>query len=402
MAHLKAEVDANITPFQKKLKEASEKAREFAKEAGKTLNDVGKETGMGGLTKMLGLAGGTVAVTAFGVALVEAIKGGLEEAGKFETQVFEMGTALKDMDLGKEMTEWAEKTDSSVGTATERIQAMKSLLQSGLDADQAKAQFQSFADMVAGAGGNIAEMAEGFRHMSVGQGEEKTSGMQRLMKGSGAMEEVVRDDKAAYERQLKEHLSGIPRIMATSGQVEEEEANLKRVHGMSLTDYVKEFIKPEDMKGMMSNTRYTGSAAKKGDTYEGKLAQLQQQLAEAQRKFGEELLPSAKKVLDEIIKAMPDVTDDAKKLGEAFAKATPAIEWFIRDVLGIGEKKAKPNSMMAPGIAQFLENAAQGFADIQGKIDLAKPENQSPEAQARIHKAIEEQTAWLKQFFNIT
>src|SRR5260221_1681102 len=100
-------------------------------EAKEAIADIAKETGGGKLATMLGFAGGTAAVTAFGAAVVETMKGGIEEAGKFQTQAFEMGYALNNMDLGTEMTEWAEKTASSVGTAEDRIHALQSLMQSG-------------------------------------------------------------------------------------------------------------------------------------------------------------------------------------------------------------------------------------------------------------------------------
>ena len=102
---------------------------------------------------------------------------------------------LKDMDLGTEMTEWAEKTDTAVGTAEDRINALKSLMQSGLSPEDAEKQFKSFADMIAGAGGNMADLSEGFRHMSVGQGEEKT------VRHAAANERLWRDGRNSQRRQ---------------------------------------------------------------------------------------------------------------------------------------------------------------------------------------------------------
>ena len=43
MAHIKAEVDADITPLEKKLRQAAEKAKDFSKEAGKSLSEIGKQ-----------------------------------------------------------------------------------------------------------------------------------------------------------------------------------------------------------------------------------------------------------------------------------------------------------------------------------------------------------------------
>ena len=316
MAHIKAEVDADITPLEKKLRQAAEKARDFSKEAGKSLNEIGKSAGLGDLGKLLGLGGAAASVTAFGATIVEVIKTAVEEAGKFQTSAFEMGYALKDMDLGTEMTEWAEKTDTAVGTAEDRINALKSLMQSGLSPEAAEEQFKSFADMIAGAGGNMADLAEGFRHMRLGQGEEKTSGMQRLMRGSGAMEEIVRDDKKAYEAQLRSHLAGIPRMMTTAPQVEEEEENLKKVQGMSLTDYAKEFIKPEGMTAMMANSRYTGAAKNKADTFQGSEAAFKQAVATAEKEMGTVILPTLTTWLKTLTADLQDNAPLFKSLGE--------------------------------------------------------------------------------------
>ena len=130
------------------------------------------------------------------------------------------------------------------------------------------------------------------------------------------MEEIVRDDKKAYEAQLRSHLAGIPRMMTTAPQVEAEQENLKKVQGMSLTDYVKEFIKPEDMTAMMANSRYSGAAGKKADTFEGAEASFKQAIAEAEKEMGTVILPTFTTWLKTLTKDLQDNAPLFKTLGE--------------------------------------------------------------------------------------
>jgi hypothetical protein len=369
MAHVKAEVDANITPFQKRLREALESAKEFGKKTKEVGVDIGKETGFGKLGTMLGLGGAAASVTAFGVAIVEAIKGGVEEAAKFQTEAFEMGTVLKDMDLGKEMTEWAENTASAVGNATDRVQALKSLLQSGLATpEDAEDRFRQFADIIAGAGGNMTELAEGFRKMSIGQGEEKTAGMQRIMKGSGAIEQMVRDDKAAYEQELRSHLAGIPRTMGTIGQVQTEQENLKRLQGMSLTDYAKEFLKPEDVTAMLERAtapggQYFGKAQAKGETYEGAQARFKQAIAEAEQQLGQTILPTLTTWLNNMTKAIQDNAPAIKTFGEKLGQLAE----FIGRIVGkTGETVTTAKEALGPTFEPIKNIALLGPAQAVG------------------------------------
>src|SRR5258708_6501646 len=101
MAHeILAKLGITTSQFESGINRAKAEVKEFAKEvknkmgeAKEAIADIAKETGGGKLATMLGFAGGTAAVTAFGAAVVETMKGGIEEAGKFQTQAFEMGYA---------------------------------------------------------------------------------------------------------------------------------------------------------------------------------------------------------------------------------------------------------------------------------------------------------------------
>jgi hypothetical protein len=185
--------------------------------------------------------------------------------------------------------------------------------------------------------------------------------MQRLMKGSGAVEEVVRDDKKAYEAQLKSHLSGIPRMMATQPQIEEEQANLKHVQGMSLTDYAKQYIKPEELTGMMANSRYTGAADKKANTFEGSEAAFKQAIASAERELGTAILPTLTTWLRTLTAVLqenaPTITKFGEKLndlavfiGGITGKATEGVQ-MAQKVLGPDFKPIVNTALMGPANA---------------------------------------------------
>src|SRR5215468_3796542 len=87
MAKLEAVLDANITPFQRKLEEAKEKAKEF----GEGTADVGKDlfkslTGFD-IGKALGIGGAIYAANRLGDALIDAAKEGYEAFSKYQEAV---------------------------------------------------------------------------------------------------------------------------------------------------------------------------------------------------------------------------------------------------------------------------------------------------------------------------
>ncbi len=131
-AELQAELSINIGPFQKGLHQATEGVREFSKKTAEAGKDIAKELAGNDLSKLLGLAGATAAVSAFGLALVEAGKKGIEAFRDFEKVQLRIQQNLKDRSLGAGLTANIEETSGAAGSFAERGNAAAILLEAGI------------------------------------------------------------------------------------------------------------------------------------------------------------------------------------------------------------------------------------------------------------------------------
>lgn len=141
-AKIEAELSANIAPFRRELEKATEKLREFGAKAKEIGTDILKETGGHDMAKMLGLGGATVAITAFGVALVEAVHKGLEAYGEFEQRVLktELNVPGITHEQATERTEADDKLAGAPGTAADIGAAKTQLREAGLAESQTESQ----------------------------------------------------------------------------------------------------------------------------------------------------------------------------------------------------------------------------------------------------------------------
>jgi len=132
MAEVKVNIGASVTGFQRGIREAIEGLnhfREHAKEVGK---EVAKSVGGKDLAQILVPATATAAVAAFGVALVEAARKGIEAFSEFEQLTLRLKYNLANPNLAKPIAEALEKGSGAAGTAAERTSAYTTLLQAGI------------------------------------------------------------------------------------------------------------------------------------------------------------------------------------------------------------------------------------------------------------------------------
>jgi hypothetical protein len=87
MAKLEAVLDADITPFQRKLEQAKEKAKEFGEGTADVGNDLFKSLTGFDIGKALGIAGATYAAIKLGDALIDAAKEGYKAFQQYQDAV---------------------------------------------------------------------------------------------------------------------------------------------------------------------------------------------------------------------------------------------------------------------------------------------------------------------------
>lgn len=142
MAKLEVEIASNIGPFERALAKATAKAREFGTQVKEVGTDILKETAGHDLSHMMGVAGAAAAVTAFGVALVEAVHKGLEAYGEFEQRVLktELNVPGITHEEATEKTEADDKLAGAPGSAAEISSAKLQLREAGLPEGETEAK----------------------------------------------------------------------------------------------------------------------------------------------------------------------------------------------------------------------------------------------------------------------
>src|SRR6266446_2451071 len=89
-----SQFEAGLNKAKGETKAFAKEVKDRAKEAKDAIADIAKDTGGGKLTAMIGFAGAGVAATAFGAAVVDAIKDGIGAFGQFETSALRLGTVF--------------------------------------------------------------------------------------------------------------------------------------------------------------------------------------------------------------------------------------------------------------------------------------------------------------------
>ncbi len=369
------------TQFESALNKAKGEAANFgkevalhAKEAREQLADVAKETGGGKFASMLGLAGTGVAATAFGVAVVEAMKGGLEAFGHFETKVLELKANLKDPSIAKEVTEWVESISGAGGKFDDLFGGMRSLLESGLGLEESKTLLTSFAAEAIKTGASVTELAEAFRKARAG-GLDAGEGASRLLKSIPDLAPMIQpliDQEAAKFRRTHTTYQG---DAGTWKMSEADQAEYEKLKSQTPADYVKgKQLTTQNLEDLLNKNAPRGLIEEKKKTVEGAEAEFHQKMDVMMKNLGEALAPSFKQIMADLMTEMPKLTPLLIDFGHEVARAATwiidhlapamqAVKDTVSGVSGWGEESVQHDwENHHPGMSyrSFLANPAGG------------------------------------------
>src|SRR5271166_581473 len=175
MAEIKVQIKGDDSDFKAKLAESGAHAKHFGEEVKKSMGEAGgeakhfseqvkesfdkvkeastdimKDTGLGGIAKLLGMAGAAGAAVEFGSKIVEAFKEGIGGAIKMESAIAHLKLALGSAREGmaEDLVKFAEANAGAVGSVEENISALKKLTGAGMtvvDAQKALIDLQNAA-----------------------------------------------------------------------------------------------------------------------------------------------------------------------------------------------------------------------------------------------------------------
>lgn len=320
---IEAKIGANSAEFQQKLKAASAETREFARsvkenmsQAKDVFGELGGAAGLGKFTSAL--ASGSLAAAAFGAAIIEACKGGMEAYSKLQESAFKFGEILHDPAKGQEIAKSIEEMPGHMGNKEDMNQAMISLLDTFSNlpdaADRAMVKLKEFQNASAKGAGSMAEMAEQYRRFNAA-GPDASAGGSKLLKSMKELAPMIDAEKKKEEEALQRDVNYFG-----SRNRPEEVAKIAALKAESNVDFVKT-LTPKKLDEMMA-AEYgsggpSGSAAEdRKNTPKGQqedIGAIKEQLLSA---FGEGYAEPLKKVLDELITELPTLTSTAKQLGE--------------------------------------------------------------------------------------
>ena len=331
MARLETEVTANIGPFEKALKTATEKAREFAEKAKDVTADIGKETGGGGLVKMLGLAGGAAAATAFGTAIVETVKRGLDAFSEMEQRTIRLKANFGE--AGKELDEWAEKMETA-GISRESIErTLVSLKEGGFDLETNKSLTQALMAEQIKTGTPMEEMGEAMRKAAAG-GLDAGEGVNRLIKGFPSLAGYI-------EAQTTGQAAAFRRGRINSGQLmspaDEEEFN--KLRNQTPADFAKSgALDRKELTNLILGNADLSVLDKERQSQAGTEAELGKTWNHVLETVGEAMSAPYKQALNQFIAELPKIAPYMVTLEKGLLSLTLATVKATEALFGMVEK----------------------------------------------------------------
>jgi hypothetical protein len=317
MAKLEAEVTANIGPFEKALSQAAQKAKEFAAQTKDVGKDIFKETAGGGAFKMVGLGGAAAAATAFGVAVVEASKEGLQAFGKMEQQVLQLKYNLKDPSVAREVHDWIKQIALGTDDVDKLQAAFVSLSESGLGLEESKQMLQDLQAVALKSGSSVDELAEAFRRAKEG-GLDAGEGASRLLKALPGLSREIEKQKTSVSETVR---SDVGRWDPAAGVYEhmhkaEEEAD--KILAMTPADFLKSgYFKTANLEQAIHAMAPRGMVAEERQTLEGTQGALDKVIDELKESLGEGLAPAVKQITNALTENLPEIESALKEFGQA-------------------------------------------------------------------------------------
>jgi hypothetical protein len=354
MAKLEAVLDANITPFQKALDKAAEKAREFGEGTADVGKDLFKSLSGLDLSKLLGIGAATYAATKFGEALVDAAKEGYRAFSEYQDAVLRFKFTLPTRPgegafAGGRAAETAEIAKGGIFPEKEMQAAALALLQASDELrkspEKLAAMMESFKSLAIKTGGSPAEIAESYRRLVVGIKEEGSAAVGKFFKGTPGLEEETEKLRDAHA-QAYLHAQGLrDSSEASTGQL----AEYRRLQREPISEFMTEESKRkgatavlEEIKGILERSAPKGIAA------EAEAAHPEKMLAavweQANQAFGKELKPAIDDFVKVIMDHMPAITEAMSGFGTGLKivieGVIPPLRFLADVVEGVGRMVA--------------------------------------------------------------
>jgi hypothetical protein len=328
-AKLTGEVALDIAPFEKSIRQATEKAREFANKVAETGSDVAK--GFTGID----LAGALkIGVVAYAVEqLAEKIKDiaseSLKAFGEHESEVLSLKLNIKGAtdEIAEGMIKTLEAMAGVGGTTAQLVSAFRSLKEAGLGDSQAIATIKDLQNEYIKTGVTVDDYAESLRKAQAG-GADQGEGLQRLLKSMPDLAPMIQakiDDARNSYLQSIGHGPGF----AITALKPEQQAHLDLIP-KTPEAYVKEhgLNFAELLKGIHEHAP-EGATDEAAATLEGKQKILAAKVEELSVTIGAALAPAMKQFLDDVIANLPAFTKELTSVAAVLeGAAIPALEAF--------------------------------------------------------------------------
>jgi hypothetical protein len=420
MARIEAEVTADIKPFERALRAAATQAREFAEKTKDVGKDVFKEAGAGKMFNMSGMSGATVAATAFGAAIIETAKEGLDAYGHLQTKVLELTANLKDPEVAEKMREFL-KTLAIGAEDTDHLQAaFISLNESGLGIEESGKLLQDLQAWALRSGEAVDGLAEAFRRASAG-GLDAGEGASRLLKSIAGLAPEIEKHKDEMVEMLQNYakyagpgaapleFQGKKINSGQAGQLAEEFKSMtaadfvkkgflkkdlleKLVHesasrdelGRDTTKSDPLYLKREELLREMENAaKYSDGKGKsalelveqKRGTIEGKEGEASKVIESIKEEVGKPLESALDKFVNSLTDNAPQIKDAAGKLGKYLGEAGMAIENFLLHVTS----KEHIEVPIASPVARFLKDLNEKEYNFEHGIVTDKTKDLMPD-----------------------
>jgi len=307
MPEIKVKISGDNSGFNRAMKDASSTSRAFAGEvksevAGVTdvLTKVAGGSGFGKLASLLGAGGLAGAAVSFGVALVGAVKGGVDAFEKLETAQARASAAFGSKGMAFQLKEWAKQNAGSL--APEDLVGAATAIKEGggkqMSMEEAQTRTMQLRGAAAYTGSSLGEMADLY---AKGLSHDFTN-LGRMFRSNSGLREIFKED-----------LPEVPDLdkAATKGEITPEMFN-------------RVLAKESAPGGAFAQARQ-----EQGGTLSVTVAKLQVAIGQVEETIGEGLAPALKALTADLTKDLGGASAQAKIFGEAIGKGVENIEKIL-------------------------------------------------------------------------
>jgi hypothetical protein len=354
MAKLEAVLDANITPFQRALDKATEKAREFGEGTADVGKDLFKSLSGLDLSKLLGIGAATYAAGKLGEALIDAAKEGYKAFSEYQDAVLRFKFTLPTRPgegafAAGRAAETAEIARGGIFGEKEMQAAALALLQASDELrkspEKLAAMMESFKSLAVKTGGSPAEIAESYRRLVVGIKEEGSAAVGKFFKATPGLEEETEKLRDAHA-QAYLHAQGLSDASEANTQ---QLAQYHRMQREPISEFMTEESKRKGATGVLEEIKgILERSAPKAIAAEAEAAHPEKMLAaaweEASQAFGKELKPAIDDFVKVIMDHMPAITEAMAGFGTGLKivieGVIPPLRFLADVVEGLGRMVA--------------------------------------------------------------